>query len=191
MGRLMFSRDACTSRHSSLERCSLVIKISNYLTDDQRTRTHALALLCMQQLMCRYTIRPRHWRTNEKLAYLHIEYMCYQGRSGDNMFILALAVANMIMMSIGIPVELLNARFPMYIGQFEPVCKLFRYFESSANGFGGILTLLIALDRYYTVTKPMSRYGDKSRPRVRTSSEQLCLQWSAPVPTLLCTAPKS
>jgi hypothetical protein len=86
-------------------------------------------------------------------------------RSGDNTYMLALAVADMIMVSIGVPFELLHSRFTMYIAQVEPVSKLIRYIEASAFAFGGSLTSLIALDRYYTVTKPSSHYGAKSRTR--------------------------
>jgi hypothetical protein len=67
-------------------------------------------------------------------------------RSGDNTFILALAVAYMIMVSIGIPFELLETRFPLFIGEIEPVCKLILYLEGSITASGGALTVLIALD---------------------------------------------
>jgi hypothetical protein len=83
---------------------------------------------------------------------------------GVRSFILLLSIGDMIMVSIGIPFELLDSRFPLIIGQFELLCKLMSYMEVSATASGGFLMGFIALDRYFKVHKPLSRYGkDRSR----------------------------
>jgi cholecystokinin A receptor len=126
------------------------------------------------------------WRTNEKQASLHIAVMCYEGligvlgafgngviiyvygcklgHSGTNTYVLWIAITDMIMASVGIPIDMLNLRFPLFLGYSLP-CKFHIWMDSSLFCTGVLMCLVIAVDRYYKVCRPMSRAA-RCKPRV-------------------------
>lgn len=80
-------------------------------------------------------------------------------RTSANMFILFLAVYDIIACTFGIPFEVVDMRLPLFSGKYVYPCKILRYIEFTANYLSCLTLMCVAIDRHKKVCNPLSHFG--------------------------------
>ena len=78
-------------------------------------------------------------------------------RTIAHFFILSLAMIDTLC-CFAMVMEIFDKRFPMYSGNYRNLCKVTRFIEMFGTVVSSLILLCIALDRYYKICRPFTRF---------------------------------